>query len=519
MDWLLRLVAFLLMKTVFLVKPIHWLLRKKRLAVPPVKDPIINLSATTLARKIREREISSEHVVEAYIKRIKEVNPILNAVVEDRYEDALREARNCDKRIETGEVNAIRLEIEQPLYGVPLTVKESCSVKGLNYTGGCLLRKGVKADSDGLAVEALRNAGAIPLCVTNTPELCLGFEANNYLYGKTNNPYDTRRTSGGSSGGEGALLGAGASVIGVGSDIAGSIRIPALFNGIFGHKPTPGIIPIRGHFPFSEGKLFQQYLVIGPMARYCEDLYLAMKVMSANCGTNLQLDEPVALNKLNVFYMEDAGQTVGVPKVDEDIKRAVTNASSYFKGYGCNVKRFNVDMRDALEYALSTFFTMDEMPQLLLNPDDPKKEKNLSWAVVKSLFGLSPYTRTALYLRFLKDVKVFMNDKKISHYKEQGKVLRENFMKILGEDNVLVCPSYTSAALMHNETIFNMSSVLYCVLFNLWGFPSTQVPMGLNKDGLPVGVQVVAMPNQDRLCLAVAKELEKGFGGWIPFAA
>lgn len=157
---------------------------------------------------------------------------------------------------------------------------------------GSTKRRGARATEDADCVELLRAAGAIPLLVSNTPEYCMSWETNNYVTGRTLNPHDSRRTAGGSSGGEGALIGAGASLFGVGSDLAGSIRLPAMFNGIFGHKPTDGLISIVGHFPASEDN-FQGFLALGPMCRYARDLPTLVHLMAGKNGAKLRLNEPL----------------------------------------------------------------------------------------------------------------------------------------------------------------------------------------------------------------------------------
>lgn len=518
MEWTIRILSFLQSILLIFLRPIYWYINRERPpTVPAIKNSLLTITAVELAKKIRQREISSESIVEAYIDRIKEVNPIVNAVVEHRFEAALRDARICDKKLEAGEVNAITLEVEQPLYGIPFTVKESCSLKGLSHTGCTLVRQGTTALSDSFVVETLKNAGGIPLCVTNTPELCLGFETSNHLFGRTCNPYDARHSAGGSSGGECALLGAGASLIGIGSDIGGSIRLPALFNGVFGHKPTPGVISIKGHYPYSEGTAFQKYLVVGPLTRYWEDLDLTMKIMSAKSPINLRLGEPVDVKKLKVFYMHDSVESFGVIPAHEDIKRVIRKASKYLEGCGSEVIEVAMEeMKESLEVALSLFFAMEDVPQILINPDDPKHERNVLTEAFKALLGLSQYTKMAIFVKFLKDANAFISQSKLPHFRRQGEVLREKFIKMLGTDGVFLYPTFTKPAPLHNQMALQITAIVYCLIFNVLGFPSTQVPMGLNNNGLPVGFQIVAAPNQDRLCLAVAKELANGFGGWIP---
>src|SRR5690625_52774 len=183
---------------------------------------IINLDATETAKKIKQREWSIEKVVSTYIEHIKRVNPMINAIVEDRFSDALEEAREKDKNFPAD-------SLKYPLYGVPITVKESFDVAQMKTTDGLIHLKNNIATKDAPIVKKLKDAGAIVLGKTNTATLCYAQESVNKLYGRTNNPWDLDRTAGGSTGGEGAILAVGGAAAGVGSDIGGSIRVPSHF--------------------------------------------------------------------------------------------------------------------------------------------------------------------------------------------------------------------------------------------------------------------------------------------------
>ncbi|KQK78985.1 fatty-acid amide hydrolase 2-like protein [Amazona aestiva] len=235
--------------------------------------------------------VTCVEVVEAYVERIREVNPLVNAVVKDRFEEALQEARQVDQLLSEGPGNDC-LEEKFPLLGVPITVKEAFSLHGMPNTSGLVSRRNVVATSDATVVSRLKQAGAIPLGVTNCSELCMWYESSNRVYGRTNNPYDLQRIVGGSSGGEGCVLAAACSVTGVGSDIGGSIRMPAFFNGIFGHKPTTGVVPNDGQFPNAQG-VRTSFLCTGPMCRYAEDLELMLRVMAGPSVDKLRLNEKV----------------------------------------------------------------------------------------------------------------------------------------------------------------------------------------------------------------------------------
>src|ERR1700737_4886747 len=228
------------------------------------------LSAVSMAEQIRQKRFSPVELVEAHLARIEELNPKLNAFVQVDAERARQQARVAEADLSRGEKLG-------PLHGVPLSIKSSIEVAGLRCESGTKLRAGLVAASDAPLVARLRQAGAIILGVTNTPELLMAWETDNLLYGCTNNPWDFSLTSGGSSGGEAAAIAAGMSAGGMGSDGGGSIRVPAHFNGICGLKPTPGRIPATGHFPVSVGP-FALLGVVGPMARTMDDLKILFEV-------------------------------------------------------------------------------------------------------------------------------------------------------------------------------------------------------------------------------------------------
>lgn len=266
-------------------------------------------------------------LVSAYIARVQEVNPSLNAVVEDRFEAALQDAKLADQFIEkaSSEFDRVALYTKYPILGVPFTVKESCGLKGmfqilkitkniaetyifhwligLSFAVGSLARKNMKASQDGDVVELVRAAGGIPLLVSANPEFCMSFETSNNIQGRCLNPYDLQRTSAGSSGGEASLNGCGATTFGVGSDISGSIRLPALFCGVFGHKPTGGLTSVKGHFPYSlTDKKFSEMLQIGPITRFARDLPLLLEIMAGDKKHKLKMSEPVALKDMKVRF-------------------------------------------------------------------------------------------------------------------------------------------------------------------------------------------------------------------------
>lgn len=520
MEWGVIITGLILRFLHWLLTPVFWITScSKRQKIPPITDKLLLESATSLARKIRDGEVSSEHVLTTFINRVKLVNPYLNAVVEERFEDALQDAREVDRRLtelrRLGLMDSVKKQ--QPFFGVPFTVKESCSLAGMSNAVGCIELSGRRAITDGDVVTSMKKAGGIPLLVSNTPELCLGWETCNLLTGVTNNPYRLNRTAGGSSGGEAALVASGASVLSVSSDIAGSIRIPAAFNGLFGHKPTPGMVSIQGHIPHLNDVQFPRFLSLGPLVRHAEDLYPALTVMADHNAHLMKLNEPVDVSRLRVFYMTESSDSAAFIKVDKCIKDKIKNAVEYLQNTcGATIceEKFK-DFEDSVDMSISVFFSMRDIPNMLQDLQNPKREKNLIIEFLKFLVGFSARSLQGLTFAFISKTKLFIPESRHEFYREKAEKLRRDMTATLGTDGVFLYPVFVGPAHKHGQVFVKASGVAYSMLFNILGMPVTAVPMGLHE-GMPLSIQVIAAPNQDRLCLAVAKELEKGFGGWQP---
>ena len=293
------------------------------------------LSASVLAEKIRNQQLSPIELVEAHLARIERLNPILNAFVQIDVEGARRQARDAEAAVR-------RHDPLGPLHGVPLSIKSSIDVAGLRCEAGTRLRAGNIGVQDAPLVSRLRAAGAMVLGVSNCPELLMAWETDNLLYGHTNNPWDLSRTAGGSSGGESAAIASGCSAGGVGSDGGGSIREPAHFTGICGLKPTPGRIPATGHFPMSVGP-FALTGVVGPMARTVADLKLLFAAVQgpddgdpSAAPVPLHWPEPQIVKQLRVGYFEDDGRT----PVTRETRQAVRTAADALRRKGFKVDAF-----------------------------------------------------------------------------------------------------------------------------------------------------------------------------------
>ncbi|EPB79272.1 Amidase [Ancylostoma ceylanicum] len=316
-----------------LISAIFWFVNlfKQRVSVPPPTDPLLFISATAAVQKIARKELTSSELIDAYIHRIKQINHLINAVVFDNFDAARKDAAEVDGMIvgkDEQELN--ELVRSKPLLGIPFTVKDAIEVEGMVITCGIYSQRHNVASRTAEAVMRLREAGGILLAITNVSEACLWTETSNGIYGRTKNPYDVRRSAGGSSGGEGALIGAAAGLIGVGCDVGGSIRIPAFMNGIFGMLTTPGVISIDGCIPPPKGYQCQMQRV-GPMCRYAEDIALLVKAMASEETNCLNICSSFDHKKIRIFYMEGFRDMLVSPELSNDMKNALKRAVSHLE--------------------------------------------------------------------------------------------------------------------------------------------------------------------------------------------
>src|SRR5258708_3879378 len=337
------------------------------------------LSAVSMAEQVRKKKTSPAELVEAHLKQIERLNPSLNAFVHIDEDRPRRDARAAEAAVMSGKTLG-------PLHGVPVSIKSSINVAGLRCEAGTRLRAGFVAGEDAPLVERLRNAGAIVLGVTNTPELLMAWETDNQVYGRTNNPWDITRTAGGSSGGEAAAIAAGMSAAGVGSDGGGSIRVPAHFSGICGLKPTPGRIPSTGHYPASAGP-FALIGVVGPMARTVADVKALFEAMQGpDVGDTCAAPVPgrgqdgEEIKKLRIGYFEDDGRTPVTP----EMRAAVRAAAEALRNAGFEVEPFRPEGLEEARLLWWKFFGVaGGMP---FGPMLKGREVHLS-PILKKFFG------------------------------------------------------------------------------------------------------------------------------------
>ena len=474
---------------------------------------ILSASGVALARAIRDRRITSLAVVQAHVDRARRVNPALNAIVRDRYDAALREAAVADEK--TSSVHRDDLPI---LHGVPCTIKEAYALEGMPNSAGLWARRNVVATKDATAVARLRAAGAIPLGVTNISELCMWFESQNQVWGRTNNAYDGARTAGGSSGGEGAIVGAGASPIGLGSDVGGSIRMPSFFNGVFGHKPTGGLVPSTGSHPPALNDV-QRFDTTGPIVRRAEDLMPVLRIVAGPDGIEegcvlSDLGDPSAVDvrSLIVYSVEKGpGAVQGV------LVAAQRRAADALVARGAKLERRAIPGLARSFEIWSAMMHEGRAGESRFR--DLMAEGSADFAPWRELarfpLGGSRYTLPGLLLSLFEELPARFTAR-TRQILALGKDLSAELAAVLGDRGVMLYPSFPRVAPRHRTPLLAPFQFAYTAIFNVMEMPATQVPLGLDARGLPLGVQVVAPRHQDHLSIAVAMALETSLGGWVP---
>jgi Asp-tRNA(Asn)/Glu-tRNA(Gln) amidotransferase A subunit family amidase len=457
-----------------------------------------------MAGLIRAGEISPVELVDAHLARIEQLQPKLNAFVRVDFDRARQQAKAAEARAAaTGARDSLG-----PLNGVPVTLKSCIDVAGLPSECGTRLRRGYIPQTDATLVARLRSAGAIILGNTNVPEFLMAYETDNLLYGCTNNPWDTNRTPGGSSGGEAAAIASGCSAGGVGSDGGGSVRIPAHFVGICGLKPTPGRIPSTGHFPASAGP-FVQLGVVGPMARTVADVTRIFEVITgpdigdpASAPIPLRRWTDQELRKLRIGYFEDDGITPVTPET----AAAVRAAAEALRRSGFQVEPWRPENLERVWQLWWNLF--GRAIQMALAPMLEGRDADLG-PIFKDFRARvaadPPLTAVELLNTQL------MRD-----------ALRGAFLAKMEAFPILLCPACAIPAFKHGERNWTMQgrnveylkAMSYSQWFNLLGNPAAVVPVGKSPEGLPIGVQIVGRPWEEEAVLAVAAKIEESCGGF-----
>ncbi len=459
------------------------------------------LSAVTMAQQVRTKKISPVELAEAHLAKIERLNPKLNAFVQVDADRVRQQARDAEAAVMSRKPLG-------PLHGVPISIKSSIEAAGFHCEAGTRLRAGFVASDDAPLVARLRNAGAIILGTTNTPELLMAWETDNVLHSRTNSPWDLDRTPGGSSGGEAAAIAAGMSAGGVGSDGGGSIRVPAHFSGICGLKPTPGRIPSTGHYPPSGGP-FALLGVVGPMARTVSDLEALFEVMQGpddgdSCAAPVAVRWPGAneIKKLRIGYFEDDGRTPVTP----EIRAAVCAAANALQRAGFQVEPFRPDGLEEARVLWKKFFVVGGgmliRPMFAGHEPDlsPTLKQFLEWSAAEPQLTADSFLEAWI----------------------RRDTLRAEFLAQMRQYPILLCPAAAIPAFRHGErswtidgkTVHYLGAWSFTEWFNLLGNPAAVVPVSHSLEGLPVGVQIVGRPWEEEQVLAVCAALEKECGAW-----
>jgi amidase len=452
-------------------------------------------SVARIAQAIREKKVSSEEFVTACIRRIEAVNPRLNAVVQLPAEQALAEARAADEALAHG-------EIRSPLHGVPFTLKDAIETEGVISTGGTEGRKQYVPDADATVVRRLRDAGAILLGKTNCPELGWAWESDNLIYGRTNNPYDLSLSPGGSSGGESAIIAAGGSPFGLGSDAGGSVRFPAHCTGIASIKPTSGRVPRTGHFPGPGGTLDSLWQ-IGPLARFVEDLALVLPVLSGVDWRDaaivpMRLNDPQAadLKTLKVAFHTSNGIAAPTAETVETVEKAAAALAEagvtveelrppgIEQTYEIYLKLFSADGGAGIEALLKAAGT-ERVHPLMQRVLEIQRANALSTAEFGALVARWDAFRSAL-------------------------------LTFMERYDAILCPVCVFPGMVHGSTYNRLEAFSYTMTYNLTGWPGAVVRAGALPSGLPIGVQIAARPWREDVALALAQCIETSLGGYQP---
>jgi Asp-tRNA(Asn)/Glu-tRNA(Gln) amidotransferase A subunit family amidase len=453
-------------------------------------------SAVDMIAMLAKNDISALELAEEHIRRIEQLNPQLNAIIDFDAERVREQARRADRFVGT----------RGSLHGLPVTVKSSISVAGHRCETGSLVNQGHTPAQDAEVVARLRAAGAIILGTTNCPEFLMAYDTDNRLYGRTSNPWDLNYTPGGSSGGESAAIAAGLSAGGLGSDSGGSVREPAHFTGICTLKPTPGRIPGDGHLPSCAGP-FSVLGAIGPMARTMADVELLFRVLSGP-HDNDPIAAPVAcrpisqsdLKQISIGFFEDDG----VIPVTPETRQAIRDAVQSLRGQGFRVEPFRPRSLEAARRLWWRFFV--DCGSMLLEPLVQGREDLLS-PTFQDFRGMEEINRNLTGAQLL------------NAWMELDQV-RCDLLTEMRAYPILLCPVCAIPAFRHGERewivegqrVSYLDAMRYTQWFNLLGAPAAVVPVSRSSEGLPIGVQIAGRPYEDELVIGVASAIDQAFG-------
>jgi aspartyl-tRNA(Asn)/glutamyl-tRNA(Gln) amidotransferase subunit A len=454
-----------------------------------VREDIAYLGVVDLARRIRERELSPVDVLAAFRERAEAINPSLNALVTPM--------PDAEERAQEAEAAVLRDEELGPLHGVPFTIKDSFDTAGVRTTRGSRLFAEHVPDEDAEVVRRLVAAGGVPLAKTNLPDFVLWWETDNLVFGRTVNPWSPERTAGGSSGGEAAAIAAGLSPLGIGSDLGGSIRLPAHYCGVAGLKPTHGRVPGTGHWP----ETLPRFLHVGFLARSSADIALALSLTAGpdQCDPYcppLAPPEPLdgtPLRPLRVGLVVDA-----FGPVDPDVRGVVMRAGEALSSIGCAVEPTEVPALSRHDWNTTTMTLYGGGGRLYFERVIAGRWDELHPMLGRRLSAAAPSLESYVAAE------------------DAVEELRVDLLRAFGEHDLLLCPTVPVAAHGHDaaEVIIDgeahppRTTMRATIPWDVSGSPALTVPFGWSAEGLPIGVQLVGRNFEDRLVLQAGAALE-----------
>jgi amidase len=475
-------------------------------------------SATELSAALAAKQVSAVELAQHVIDRIERHDGKINAVCVRDFDRGLQAARAADAARARGETG--------PLLGIPLTVKESYNVAGLPTTWGNPAQKDFTPTEDALSISRIKQAGGVLLGKTNVP-LGLGdWQSYNDIYGTTNNPYDLGRTPGGSSGGSSAAVAAGYGALSMGSDIGGSLRVPAFHCGIYAHKPTFALVPPRGHTPPPLPPLpFDRDMsVIGPMARTAADLTLLLDVVAGpdplEAGVANQLTLPASRHRELTDFRVLLIDTDPVMPTASSVRSAIGTLAQNLGKAGVTVTRTSPLLPD---FAASSRLYMRMLMSFLAASFTPEIYAD----AVATAAQLTP-DDISLAAERLRGIALSHRDWLLA---DGGRTrLRAQWRELFKTFDVVICPVMPTPAYPHDHSPdqetrrVNIDGTDYVYpdqlawpgIATLPGLPATAIPIGLSAEGLPVGVQIVGPWLEDRTPLKLAELIEREFGGFVP---
>ncbi|MDQ6652728.1 MAG: amidase [Acidobacteriota bacterium] len=461
-------------------------------------------STTRLAELIRNRTVSPVEAVEAYLGRIERLNPKLNAIVTIA-PDVVEKGREAEAAVMRGDALG-------PLHGVPVTIKDTIETGGLRTTSGSAMRAQFIPAHDAPSVARLRSAGALILGKTNAAEMAMDYTADNPVFGRTNNPYDLSLTPGGSSGGEAAAISSGMSPCGLGSDLAGSIRIPSHFCGIAGLKPSVERVPGAGQFPPAIGP-YSIGAAIGPMARSVNDLHLLFNALTttevfpqfADLGADIFEERRALRNAMSghrvAWYTDDE-----VSPVTEETRCAVETAAKALCDAGLPIEETRppgVERGHDLWLKLFSRASVVQLRNVYASHED-KGGEFVRWRLATA-----------------DDTDPASLDEYIGFWLERDR-LRARLIQWMQGIPLIVAPVGATAAYQHDthkvtvgeQTLSTFRAFSYSQTFNVFDLPVVTIPASRTKAGLPIGIQIIGRPFEEEIVIAAAAIVEHALGGW-----